>query len=139
MVSTGADHGSGATSPDGKRIVVTLGNESNIGDLPLAVPAPSRGMNGSDDPPHEVTPSDDYGCQACDIAEAVALSLASSMTVPASLRPTRGSGGRRKTVEVTPPRWWIEGVWGRGARAEAPTFAGASVPWSESRYISATS
>ena len=96
MASTGESHGSGATSSDGRSIAATFGNESNIGDLPLALLAPSSGMNGSGYPPHDLTPSDDYGLQAFAIAEAVTLSLASSMTTPASLSPTLGGGDRRK-------------------------------------------
>ena len=49
-------------------------------------------MDGVGDPLREITPSDDHGHQAFVIAEAVTLSLASSLTIPVSLSPNGGNG-----------------------------------------------
>ena len=96
MTSAGASHGSGARSSGDRRTVMTFGNDSQAGELQLALPARAGQVEGVDDPLHETTPSDDLGSQAFVMGEAVTRSLAPSLSIHGSLSHNGGTGDRRE-------------------------------------------
>ena len=83
---------------------MTFGNDSQAGELQLAVPARVGNVEGVEDPLHEITPSDDYASQEFLTVEAVTLSVASSLTFLASLSPNAGNGDRRAKDEISSRR-----------------------------------